>query len=102
MDVLKKIVRYILNRFSKIQLIVIVVVFVCAFIIGDSNIFTRFGYDLEISDLRGQIEYYRKKTVDDKRKLQELRSDKDNIEKFARENYRMKKDNEDVFIIDQD
>jgi len=100
MDILKKIGRYILSRFTKVQLAVILVLIVCAFIISDSNVFTRIGYDMEIHDLKNQIDYYREKTVEDKRKLNELQSDKDNIEKFARENYQMKKDNEEVFIIE--
>ena len=50
--------------------------------------------------MKNQIEYYQEKTETDKRKLNELRSDKDNIEKFARENYLMKQENEEVFIIE--
>lgn len=34
-----------------------------------------------------------------KRKLHELTSDPEQLEKFARENYLMKRDNEDVFVI---
>lgn len=100
MDILRKISRYILNRFTKVQLAVILILIVCAFVLSDSNIFTRVGYDMEIRDLKGQIKYYKEKTVEDKTKLQELRSDKDNIEKFARENYKMKRDDEEVFVIE--
>ncbi|MBD8349539.1 MULTISPECIES: FtsB family cell division protein [unclassified Dysgonomonas] len=100
MEQLKRIGRYILRKFSKIQLAIIVVLIICCFVIGDSNIFSRFGYDLEIHNLKTQIEYYQEKTETDKRKLNELRSDKDNIEKFARENYLMKRENEEVFIIE--
>ncbi|MDU1903213.1 MAG: septum formation initiator family protein [Dysgonomonas sp.] len=101
MEILKKIYKYILSRFTKVQLAVILVILVCAFIISDSNIFTRINYDLEIHDLKGQIEYYREKTEEDKKKIEELNSDKDNIEKFARENYKMKRENEEVFIIEE-
>lgn len=100
MEQLKRIGRYILNKFTKIQLAIIIALVICSFLIGDSNIFARLGYDLEIRDLKNQIEYYQEKTENDKRKLNELRSDKDNIEKFARENYMMKKENEEVFIIE--
>ena len=34
-----------------------------------------------------------------KRQLSELFSDKENLEKFAREQYLMKKDNEDIFVV---
>jgi cell division protein DivIC len=100
MNQLKKIARYLLSKFSKIQLLIIIALIICCFIISDSNVFARLGYDSEIRDLNNQIEYYRNKTVEDKRKLNELRSDKDNIEKFARENYLMKKENEEIFIIE--
>jgi len=100
MSVLKSIMNYLLARFSKIQLIIIAVLLVCAFIISDSNIFARIGYDAEIQSLKGQIKYYEKKKDEDKRKLEELHSNKEGIEKFARENYLMKKENEEVFIIE--
>ncbi len=96
---LKKIIKHILSKFSKVQLILIAVLILICFFISDSNLFARWGYDLEIRDLKKQIEYYREKTVNDKRKLEELRSDKANIEKFARENYLMKKEDEEIFII---
>ncbi|MEN9918393.1 MAG: hypothetical protein RL662_829 [Bacteroidota bacterium] len=99
-DKLKIAGKYILSQFSKLQLAIIVALIVSAFIISDSNIFTRWGYDMEIRDLKNQIEYYKEKTVEDQRKLKELRSDKENIEKFARENYKMKRENEEVFIIE--
>ena len=51
-------------------------------------------------ELNSQIEHYRNKTIEDKQKLQELQSDKDRIEKFARENYLMKKPDEDVFLVE--
>lgn len=101
MNILKSICQYILKRFTKVQIAVILVLIFCAFIINESSIFTRMGYDWEIRSLKKQIEHYRTQTEGDKRKLNELRSDKENIEKFARENYKMKKENEEVFIIEE-
>ena len=43
--------------------------------------------------------YYQEKIKIDSRKLEELRTDRENLEKFAREQYLMKKDNEDIFIV---
>lgn len=100
MEQFKKIGKYILSKFTKVQLAFILILLVCCFIISDSNVFARFSYDLEISDLKGQINYYKEKIDTDKQKLNELKSDKDNIEKFARENYKMKKDNEEVFVVE--
>lgn len=82
------------------QLLIILVIVVFAFLISESNIFARIGYDAQIMELNDQIEYYRNKTTEDKQKLEQLQLDKDQIEKFVRENYLMKKENEDVYIIE--
>lgn len=81
-------------------MLIIFVIIVFAFFISESNIFARIGYDAQIMELDDQIEYYRNKTTEDKQKLEQLQLDKDQIEKFVRENYFMKKDNEDVYIIE--
>lgn len=43
--------------------------------------------------------YYEKKIIEDSQRLKELKTNKENLEKFAREQYLMKRDNEDVFVI---
>lgn len=100
MSIFKSIFRYLTTRYTKIQLLIILVIVVFAFFISESNLFARFGYDAKVNELNGQIEYYRNKTVEDKQKLEQLESDKEHIEKFARENYLMKKDNEDVYLVE--
>lgn len=100
MEILKKIYRYLTAHFTKLQLLVIIVISAYAFLISESNIFARLGHDIEISDLESQIEHYRNKTKEDKLKLEELDADKEQIEKFARENYLMKKPGEDIFIVE--
>ena len=84
---------------NSIQVVVLVVVVVVLFLFSDSNITKRYESDKEIRSLKKQIAFYRQKTEEDKEKLYELRSNKDNLEKFARENYFMKKENEEIFII---
>lgn len=100
MKFLKSIFNYLITRYTKVQLLIILVIIVFAFFISESNLFARFSYDAKIMELNNQIEYYRDKSVEDKKKLEQLESDKDQIEKFARENYLMKKENEDVYIIE--
>jgi cell division protein FtsB len=48
------------------------------------------------------IKYYREKIQEDKKRLHELQTDRENLEKFAREQYYMKRDNEDIFILDNE
>ncbi|GHV66326.1 hypothetical protein FACS1894199_09500 [Bacteroidia bacterium] len=53
----------------------------------------------KISTLQNEKTYYQKKIEEDTRKIEELRSNRDNLEKFAREQYLMKNTNEDIFVI---
>lgn len=101
MGVIKKIINYLTSRYSKIQLLVIAIVILFAFFVSDSSIFSRLSYDAKIMQLNNEIDYYREQTAKDKQKLEDLEADKDHIEKFARENYLMKKADEDVFIIEE-
>ncbi|MFV0468522.1 MAG: FtsB family cell division protein [Dysgonomonas sp.] len=98
---MKSFFSYIKKHFSKVQLVIVLVLIVFAFFVSDSNLFARFSYDSEIRDLNKQIDYYKKQKEDDARKLKELKSNSENVEKFARENYLMKKQNEDLFIIEE-
>ena len=84
---------------NSLQIGVLLFVVVMLFLFSDSNIKKRIDSDRVIRSLKNQIEFYRKKIDEDKMKLHELQSDKENLEKFARENYFMKKENEEVFII---
>lgn len=54
-----------------------------------------------IKSLENEKEYYLRKIEDDKKKIKELRTSPENLEKFAREQYLMKKPNEDIFIVDE-
>jgi cell division protein FtsB len=53
----------------------------------------------KINQLENEQKYYREKIEEDKRKKEELLGNRDNLEKFAREQYLMKRENEDIFII---
>ena len=55
----------------------------------------------KINKMEEEKEYYQSKINDDKRKIKELRTNNENLEKFAREQYLMKKPNEEIFIIDE-
>lgn len=49
--------------------------------------------------LEREKEYYMSRIEEDRRKLNELRTSNENLEKYAREQYRMKRPDEDLFII---
>lgn len=56
----------------------------------------------KIDRLESEKRYYQKKIKVDSTRLEELRSNRENLEKFAREQYLMKKEKEDIFIIVKD
>nr|WP_298649917.1 septum formation initiator family protein [uncultured Proteiniphilum sp.] len=81
---------------------ILLVLIAMLFFFSDSSVTKRIRYESQIKDLESQIEYYRHQTETDREKLNELQSNKEDLEKFARENYLMKKENEEVFIIQEE
>ena len=74
--------------------------FVWIVFFDSNNIINRISNLKHVHRLEKEIIFYNEKIEDDRAKLEELESNPANLEKFARENYLMKKENEDVFIIE--
>ena len=55
----------------------------------------------EIEELEESIQYYRKEIESDEKKLEELTTDDKKLEKFAREQYWMHREGEQIFLIEQ-
>jgi cell division protein FtsB len=53
----------------------------------------------DLQKLKAEKHYYIEKLDEDRKKIDELKTNKKNLEKFAREQYFMKKPNEDIFVI---
>ena len=69
----------------------------------DENSFIQsFRYSRQITQLRSSVNHYQQIVDESRARLDELRTSDENLEKFARETYQMKRDNEDVFIIVDD
>lgn len=77
-------------------------IFALWMLIFDSNNWIEmFATRQRIKSLEEEKEYYLKKIEEDRKKIKELRTSPLNLEKFAREQYLMKKPNEDIFIVDE-
>jgi cell division protein DivIC len=63
------------------------------------NVIDRLQTQLRIKELREDLAFYRaeRDNIEDTRNMME--SDLEEIERFAREHYMMKRDNEDLFLI---
>ncbi|MDR1652124.1 MAG: septum formation initiator family protein [Prevotellaceae bacterium] len=93
----RKIKQILLNKYVIVLLIfVVVIVF-----FDDNNLVSRIATDMKIKKLETEINYYKKIIETNKLQIRELQSDDANLEKFARQQYLMKKDNEDIFIIQE-
>ena len=79
--------------------LVTIVFFALTFVMGDSSLYKRYTYDEKIRSLVKEIKHYQKEIEINSKKLNDLHTDKEGLERFAREEYFMKKPNEDVYII---
>ena len=68
-------------------------------LLDSNNLISRRKEMKNLRKLRDDKEYYVQRIEEDKRKLHELKTDDRNLEKFAREQYRMKKADEDLYIV---
>jgi cell division protein DivIC len=76
------------------------IIFVVWVLLLDSNnLIARYKDMRELHKLKIDREYYIRRIEEDKLKLHELKTDNRNLEKFAREQYHMKKPDEDLYII---
>ena len=67
----------------------------------DTNVQLNKEFKKEIEELNNIINFYNKEISKDKDTIIELQ-DSLQLEKFAREQYLMKKENEDIYIIEYD
>jgi cell division protein FtsB len=92
-----------MNRFIiiiKNKYLLVTVAFVVWMIFFDKNdIFSQYQYYKQDSKLKKERDFYQTETVKVNRELDELTSNRAALEKFAREKYFMKKDDEDVFVV---
>jgi len=64
-----------------------------------NDLFSQWEYHQQVSKLQQERDFYQKESAKVHQDLDELTSNKQKLEKFAREKYLMKKENEDVFVI---
>lgn len=91
----KKITTILFNKY--LLVFVTFAVFVTFF--DDHNLIHRWETYRKISRLEEELKFYQEEIKATKQKKNELQSSNENLEKFAREHYYLKKENEDIFII---
>ena len=65
-----------------------------------NNLFEQLDRKQELKELQAKRQYYQDEIEKTKKELADLSNNPAAIEKYAREHYLMKRDNEDVFIVE--
>ncbi len=82
-------------------------VFGCFFLfwllfVDSNDIFSQYRMSRKLEALESQKDYYKAKIKEVEQEREELFSDPELLEKFAREKYLMKKEKEDLYIVAKD
>jgi cell division protein FtsB len=92
---MKRLIDLFKNKFF-----LVTVAFVVWMVFFDKNdLLSQYQYHQEVKNLKEERDFYKTQNVKVAKDLDELTSDPQKLEKFAREKYLMRKDNEDVFVV---
>lgn len=95
MDLLKKILKVLINKY-----VLITLAFILWIVFFDSNnFFTRSRLRDKLEELQQEKRFYLDEIQKDSALTMKLLNDSAELERFAREKYLMKKDNEDLFLV---
>lgn len=93
----KPIIKIITNKY-----VIILPVFIIWMVFFDENsLLNHMEFNKEIDKLESEKEYYKSEIYKDSSLIQNLENKKEQ-EKFAREQYHMKKENEEIYLIEYD
>lgn len=93
----KTFVKIITNRY-----VMILAIFIVWMIFFDENSWVNHQeLDKEIDKLKSESDYY-KSEIDSDKNFINKHNDREELEKFAREQYNMKKENEEIYIVEYD
>ncbi len=93
----KAISPVVLNKY----LLALIVFAVLIIFFDKHNLIDRIRNQRKIERLEAEIESYENTIQENRQKINELQSSDENLEKFAREQYLMKRTNEDVYLIEE-
>jgi cell division protein DivIC len=95
LKILNKVPPFFRNKY----ILTIIIFFLWLLLFDANSLLDKFRAMKDVKQLKIDKEYYENRIENDKRKLNELKTDNDNLEKFAREQYHMKRPDEDLYII---
>lgn len=87
--------------FRNFYVVAVVIFLVWMIALDSNNLIARYQLSSKLSGLENEKEYYEEKIKEVEKDRAELFGDRESIEKFAREKYLMKKETEDIFIVEE-
>src|SRR4029078_7897100 len=90
---------HIIKAFQNKYVITLAAFIVLMLFIDHNDIFMQLDRRRQLNDLLASKAYYEKQIEQTKKNLSELQNNPAALEKFAREKYLLKKDNEDIFVV---
>jgi cell division protein FtsB len=90
------------KSFRNFYVISTAVFLVWMLLLDSNNLISRFQLSSKLSTLENEKEYYQEKIKEVEKDRDELFGDRESLEKFAREKYLMKKESEDIFIVEEE
>ncbi|MBI1222970.1 MAG: septum formation initiator family protein [Bacteroidetes bacterium] len=88
------------QKINRHKYLIVFGVFVIWMIFFDqNNLIDQYRLRSQLHDLKSEKAYYIREMEKAQQEYDELFTNQESLEKFAREKYLMKKDNEDIFVI---
>jgi cell division protein FtsB len=97
MAVLNRIPAFLKNKY----LITLAAFVVWILFFDDKDLLTQRERNRELTEMRESKAYYLSEIAKERKSLEELKSNPAAIEKLAREKYLMKRENEDLFLVEK-
>ncbi len=91
--------KQLFNRFNNFYLLFLTVFVVWMLFFDGNNIYEQIQTQKKINQLEQDKAYYQEGLLSLQKEIKELQSNPKQLEKFAREKYKMKKAKEDVYVI---
>ena len=88
-----------LNKMNKIMMVIFIAFIIWMLFFDENSYLIHRELNAEIEKLEASTDYYKKEIEKDQKMIKDLNNPK-SLEKFARETYKMKKKNEDIYIVE--
>ncbi len=100
MEALKQLYEKIKPYLNKYIIVILIMVVWIGFV-DENSVAKRLKLEREISRLRKEIRHYEALRDQSATRLESLKAGKEELERVAREDYLMKKPNEDIFLVEE-